>query len=216
MGIANLAAVFSPGILRHPDHNSPYQYKISQRVIEFLIEFQSLFTMELMVSVKKNSQKAAMINKSGSPASSSSTPSSASSEIPPVPLLLPSSYSKKTPPSPPLPEHYTQKVQLHIANPNHGESAASLAVNPVNSEMMTSPLEISSEANTRSIATDQVQSPTAINNEPSTDTRKQLQEKAIKITLFVLQFLYRRLIDLKHFLKPWIGKFFFFFLGETS
>ncbi|KAI8876992.1 Rho GTPase activation protein [Backusella circina FSU 941] len=199
MGIANLAAVFSPGVLRHPDHNSPYQYKISQRVIEFLIEFQSLFTMELMVSVKKNSQKSAMVNKSVSPSSSSSSPSSTSSEIPPVPLLLPSSYNKKAP-SPPLPEHYTQKVQLHVANPNNNQSVGSLAVNPLNSEMTTSPLEISSEVNSRSITTDQTPSPIG------TDTKKQLQEKATKITLFVLQFLYHRLIDLKHFLKPWIAK----------
>ncbi|KAI8335261.1 Rho GTPase activation protein, partial [Choanephora cucurbitarum] len=47
MTISNLAAVFCPGILRHPDENTPVQYKISQYVIEFLIEFQSLFTMQL-------------------------------------------------------------------------------------------------------------------------------------------------------------------------
>ncbi|KAF1799367.1 hypothetical protein FB192DRAFT_1285366, partial [Mucor lusitanicus] len=53
MNISNLAAVFCPGILRHPDHNTPVQYKISQYVIEFLIEFQSLFTMQLLVPAKR-------------------------------------------------------------------------------------------------------------------------------------------------------------------
>ncbi|KAG2227214.1 hypothetical protein INT45_008458 [Circinella minor] len=48
MDAANLAMVFSPGILSHPQHRSPVQYRISQRVLEFLIEFQELFTMQLL------------------------------------------------------------------------------------------------------------------------------------------------------------------------
>ncbi|KAI8069970.1 Rho GTPase activation protein, partial [Gongronella butleri] len=47
MDAANLATVFSPGLLHHPAHNTPIHYKIAQRVIEFLIEFQPVFTMDL-------------------------------------------------------------------------------------------------------------------------------------------------------------------------
>ncbi|KAI8987364.1 hypothetical protein BDF20DRAFT_832307 [Mycotypha africana] len=50
MSITNLSSVFCPAILRHPNHNTPLDYKISQYVIEFLIEFQSLFTMQLFLS----------------------------------------------------------------------------------------------------------------------------------------------------------------------
>ncbi|KAI8343968.1 Rho GTPase activation protein [Chlamydoabsidia padenii] len=49
MDASNLAAVFSPGLLSHPDHNTPVHYMISQRVIEFLIEYQNVFTMDLLV-----------------------------------------------------------------------------------------------------------------------------------------------------------------------
>ncbi|KAI8576167.1 hypothetical protein K450DRAFT_179688, partial [Umbelopsis ramanniana AG] len=39
MSASNLAAVFTPGMLSHPSHDlDPVQYKISQRVVEFLIE----------------------------------------------------------------------------------------------------------------------------------------------------------------------------------
>lgn len=48
MDSANLAAVFAPGILSHPGQNTAIQYRISQRVLEFLIEFQALFTMQLL------------------------------------------------------------------------------------------------------------------------------------------------------------------------
>ncbi|ORY93561.1 Rho GTPase activation protein, partial [Syncephalastrum racemosum] len=47
MDVCNLAAIFCPAILSHPAHNTPVQYKISQRVLEFLIEFQALFTMQV-------------------------------------------------------------------------------------------------------------------------------------------------------------------------
>ncbi|KAL0079283.1 hypothetical protein J3Q64DRAFT_1851643 [Phycomyces blakesleeanus] len=53
MDASNLAAVFCPGILNHPDHISVVHYKISQRVIEFLIEFQALFTMQLLIKKPK-------------------------------------------------------------------------------------------------------------------------------------------------------------------
>lgn len=46
MGASNLAAVFTPGMLSHPSHDlDPVQYKISQRVVEFLIEFHMCFNM---------------------------------------------------------------------------------------------------------------------------------------------------------------------------
>ncbi|KAI9016459.1 Rho GTPase activation protein [Phycomyces nitens] len=56
MDASNLAAVFCPGILNHPDHVSAVHYKISQRVIEFLIEFQALFTMQLLIQKPKQLQ----------------------------------------------------------------------------------------------------------------------------------------------------------------
>ncbi|CEG77300.1 hypothetical protein RMATCC62417_12080 [Rhizopus microsporus] len=77
MTTSNIAAVFCPGILRHPDYNTPIQYKISQCVIEFLIEFQSLFTVQLLDKKKRMS--------------------TASSEE--VPWLVPSMHQ----PTPPLP-----------------------------------------------------------------------------------------------------------------
>lgn len=46
MSASNLAAVFTPGMLSHPSHDlDPVQYKISQRVVEFLIEFHMCFNM---------------------------------------------------------------------------------------------------------------------------------------------------------------------------
>ncbi|KAI9251213.1 Rho GTPase activation protein, partial [Sporodiniella umbellata] len=47
MSISNLAAIFCPSLIRHPNYNSPDEYKISQCAIEFLIEYQSLFTMQV-------------------------------------------------------------------------------------------------------------------------------------------------------------------------
>ena len=57
MDAASLAIVFAPGILSHPQHHSPVQYRISQRVLEFLIEFQALFTMELLTQKMGSSNK---------------------------------------------------------------------------------------------------------------------------------------------------------------
>ncbi|KAI8578349.1 hypothetical protein K450DRAFT_272959 [Umbelopsis ramanniana AG] len=46
MDASNLAAVFAPGILSHPDDQmSPAQYRRSQRVLEFLIDHQGSLTM---------------------------------------------------------------------------------------------------------------------------------------------------------------------------
>ena len=69
MDACNLAAVFCPAILSHPSHNTPVQYKISQRVIEFLIEFQALFTMQM---VNKNNKVDGMDH---------------NDDVPPVPML---------------------------------------------------------------------------------------------------------------------------------
>ncbi len=52
MSTSNLAAVFCPGLLRHPDHNTPSDYKVSQHVIECLIESQSLLTIQLLDKIK--------------------------------------------------------------------------------------------------------------------------------------------------------------------
>ncbi|CAG8593276.1 18773_t:CDS:2 [Racocetra fulgida] len=44
----NLASIFQPGILSHPDHDmEPEQYKLSQEVVEFLIDYQNYFLMTL-------------------------------------------------------------------------------------------------------------------------------------------------------------------------
>lgn len=44
MTAANLAAIFQPGILRHPDHDmAPHEYRLSQDVVIFLIEHQDEF-----------------------------------------------------------------------------------------------------------------------------------------------------------------------------
>ncbi|CAG8625455.1 5431_t:CDS:2 [Acaulospora morrowiae] len=40
----NLASIFQPGILSHPAHDmAPEQYKLSQEVLEFLIDYQNYF-----------------------------------------------------------------------------------------------------------------------------------------------------------------------------
>lgn len=44
MPAANLAAIFQPGLISHPDHNmNPQEYKVSQEVLIFLIEHQDRF-----------------------------------------------------------------------------------------------------------------------------------------------------------------------------
>lgn len=44
MPASNLAAIFSPGLLSHPDHDmDPQQYRVSQEVLIFLIQHQDRF-----------------------------------------------------------------------------------------------------------------------------------------------------------------------------
>lgn len=74
MDVCNLAAVFCPAILSHPAHNTPVQYKISQRVLEFLIEFQALFTMQV-------------VRKSSAPCSPTDTLVQKDKDLPAVPSL---------------------------------------------------------------------------------------------------------------------------------
>lgn len=124
MDTSNLAAVFCPGILRHPDHNTPVQYKISQYVIEFLIEYQSLFTMQLLMSQQKKKP--------------SSGGSSITGEVvPPVPLLLPSSHQKPTP------------MKLRVVNPSPSEISSTSSTET--QSFMQSPLDITQPVSQESI-----------------------------------------------------------------
>ncbi|KAI9265808.1 Rho GTPase activation protein [Helicostylum pulchrum] len=119
MDIPNLAVVFCPGILRHPDHNTPIQYKISQYVIEFLIEFQSLFTMQLLIPNKRKD--------------------TSNAGVPPVPLLVSSSATKAISPSastsPPPP------VPLHVVNPSDPSIKSTISLHQQDS-FIDSPQEI--------------------------------------------------------------------------
>src|SRR5687768_4130748 len=46
MSAKNLASIFQPGILSHPNHDmAPEEYKLSQEVLEFLIDYQNYFLM---------------------------------------------------------------------------------------------------------------------------------------------------------------------------
>jgi len=48
MTAANLAVVFQPGLLSHPDHAlSPDDHRLSQQVLEFLIEHQDWFMLDI-------------------------------------------------------------------------------------------------------------------------------------------------------------------------
>ncbi|KAF9506886.1 hypothetical protein BS47DRAFT_369718 [Hydnum rufescens UP504] len=48
MTAANLAVIFRPGIISHPDQElSPEQHKLSQEVLEFLIEQQDMFILDI-------------------------------------------------------------------------------------------------------------------------------------------------------------------------
>ncbi|KAF8340603.1 Rho GTPase activation protein [Cantharellus anzutake] len=48
MTAQNLAVIFRPGIISHPDQElSPEQHKLSQAVLEFLIEYQDHFILEI-------------------------------------------------------------------------------------------------------------------------------------------------------------------------
>lgn len=162
MDIPNLAAIFSPGILRHPDHNTPIQYKISQHVIEFLIEFQKLFTMQLLVPtrVKKT----------------------ASSLVPPVPLLLPSSTNNQLSPPP---------VTLHVTNPSASSIKSSLASSGIdNNSFVDSPLDMTQQ---RSI-------------EPQQPQYNDLGDKLIKLATPYYRILQLKITQLGQYVEPIVGK----------
>lgn len=54
MTASNLAMIFQPGILAHPHHQlAPYEHALSQRVLEFLIEHQDHFLLEMQLQSPK-------------------------------------------------------------------------------------------------------------------------------------------------------------------
>lgn len=58
MPATNLAAIFQPGLISHPDHDmDPQQYKVSQEVLIFLIEHQDRF---LPTSATQSRDKSAL------------------------------------------------------------------------------------------------------------------------------------------------------------
>jgi hypothetical protein len=162
MDISNLAAVFCPGILRHPDHNTPIQYKISQCVIEFLIEFQSLFTMQLLAPSKPKQSSIA----------------SNDGKVPPVPLLLPSSYPK-----------------LHVVNP----SAPSIVSSP-NGSFIESPSDITPQPKQRSISLHRGIS------SPSTTTINQQESFMHRISKVTAPYYHRSLQTIQT-IQPWLGTY---------
>lgn len=183
MDIPNLAAVFCPGILRHPDHNSPIQYKISQYVIEFLIEFQSLFTMQLLVPTKRRN--------------------TAGSDVPPVPLLMASSTANRisfssssssssptspttslSPPPPPPP------VPLHIVNPSLNKSSSILSSF---GSFIQSPQDINTQPD------QPIQSRTINQND-------QLGDKFIHFATPYYHLLRKKFTECRQFVEPYIGK----------
>jgi hypothetical protein len=47
-GVQDLAVIFRPGIISHPDHEmSPQQHQLSQEVLEFLIAHQDWFMLDI-------------------------------------------------------------------------------------------------------------------------------------------------------------------------
>lgn len=161
MDISNLAAVFCPGLLRHPDHNTPVQYKISQYVIEFLVEYQSLFTMQLLMGQKK-----------------SSSGNSSTGEVPPVPLLLPSSYPQKKP----------TPIALRVVNPSTSSELSTTSSVDTQS-FAESPQDIIESTKDRDIVS---QEPFA--NKLANATRPHLKRVGENLTAF------------GHQIRPWIGK----------
>jgi len=64
MSAKNLASIFQPGILSHPDHDmAPEEYKLSQEVLEFLIDYQNYFLMSSGHSGQENNMTAISNNK---------------------------------------------------------------------------------------------------------------------------------------------------------
>ncbi|KAL7334830.1 GTPase activating protein (GAP) for Rho1p, variant 2 [Mucor circinelloides] len=183
MNISNLAAVFCPGILRHPDHNTPVQYKISQYVIEFLIEFQSLFTMQLLVPTKQKK---------------SSTFSSSGGDVPPVPLLLPSSYPSQQPPP----------VPLHVVNPS-APSELSLSIRERNtSSLIESPLEMNAQDQRQNSIDAAVAREASIStkNTLSNSNQQSFMQKAAKVTRPYYHTMLQKLTELRRAMEPWIAK----------
>lgn len=191
MDIPNLAAVFCPGILRHPDHNTPIQYKISQYVIEFLVEFQSLFTLQLLVTSKRKK--------------------SSSSEVPPVPLLLPSSTAKyqqaaATAP-PPVPLHVVSPSALAI----NSSSLSSLAPN-TSSSFIESPVDIpgttTNDKDINSSSSDQstTKATAAATITTTKESLTHMLHKFAKITAPYYRMMSENFTELRHTIEPWIGK----------
>lgn len=169
MDIPNLAAVFCPGILRHPDHNNPIQYKISQYVVEFLIEFQSLFTMQLLVPSKKKK--------------------TSSGEVPPVPLLLPSSSRQQNAISQP------PAVPLHVVNPTQSSLLSSKrSPSLTNGSFIESPLDI-----------DQKERHTP--SDKATTTKESFMHNVTKVSRESYHVVLKKLDEFRHAIEPFVSKY---------
>ncbi|KAI8076434.1 Rho GTPase activation protein [Gilbertella persicaria] len=177
MNIPNLAAVFCPGLLRHPDHNTPVQYKISKYVIEFLIEFQSLFTMQLLAPTHTQQKKLSTQSNNG--------------DIPPVPMLLPSSY-----PKPPV-------GPLRVMNPSSPSTTThSLSLtNNQSSSFIESPTDLTVEQ----------QNPSLLVQTMKPDAKTPEENKSpVERTMTMLAPYYRLLLEkaqlTRHKLEPHVAK----------
>lgn len=179
MDISNLSAVFCPGILRHPDHNTPVQYKISQYVIEFLIEFQSLFTMQLLVPTKRKKP---------------STVSSSGGDVPPVPLLLPPLYPNQSVPPPPVP--------LHVVNPS---APSELSLSLKEPSLIESPLEINAQDQQQKSIVGIASLPTPTTS-TTNNNQQSFTHRAAKVTTPYYHLMLQKLTEFKRIIEPWIGK----------
>jgi hypothetical protein len=186
MDIPNLAAVFCPGILRHPDHNTPIHYKISQYVIEFLIEFQSLFTLQLLVATRKKS----------------STTCSSVGEIPPVPLLLPSSFNNHHP------HVHPPAVPLHVVNTFNPSTigSSSLSYHGNNSSFTESPLEINNDNNNQQITVKR--KIYSSSSSSGLTTKESFMHRFTKIATPYYYLLREKFTDFGHTIELWISKLF--------
>ncbi|ORY91093.1 hypothetical protein BCR43DRAFT_518480 [Syncephalastrum racemosum] len=134
MDATNLAIVFAPGILNHPSQTSPVHCRIAQRVLEFLIEFQALFTMQLLsLTVRKQRlQEQQQQKEIPQPRSSPSTPTPTTSSScyyqPQLAILSTSEKAQKDgdtiPPVPPLPS-WLPTPDLHPPQPIHASASSS-------------------------------------------------------------------------------------------
>lgn len=139
MDATNLAIVFAPGILNHPSHTSPVHCRISQRVLEFLIEFQALFTMQLL---SLTTRKQRLLQQQQQQQQPKEAPQPRSSPSTPTPTTSPSSYyyqpqlailstsdeaqenGDTIPPVPPLPS-WLPTPALHPPQPIHATASSS-------------------------------------------------------------------------------------------